>query len=144
MPSTIRLHRVLKASPDKVYRAFLDADALCRWLPPYGYLGSIDRFDGKVGGGYHMSFRNFATGEAHSFMVDYKELVPGKRIVHTDRFDGDALPGEMLVTIELTEVSHGTDLKIVQDGVPDLIPEADCYLGWEDSLRQLARLVEAG
>ncbi|MCO5159948.1 MAG: SRPBCC family protein [Mesorhizobium sp.] len=142
MPSTIRLHRVLKAPPEKVYKAFLDVDALCRWLPPYGYLGKIDRFDGKVGGGYHMSFRNFTTGHAHSFSVEYKELVPGKRIVHTDRFDGDFMPGEMLVTIELTEVFCGTDIRIVQEGVPDMIPEAACYLGWQESLLQLAQVVE--
>ncbi|MBX3571377.1 MAG: SRPBCC family protein [Mesorhizobium sp.] len=142
MPSTIRLHRVLKAPPEKVYRAFIDADALCRWLPPYGYLGKIDRFEAKVGGGYHMSFRNFTTGNAHSFSVEYKELVPGKRIVHTDRFDGDFMPGEMLVTIELTEVFCGTDIRIVQEGVPDMIPEAACYLGWQESLLQLAKVVE--
>ena len=142
MPSTIRLHRVLKAPPEKVYKAFLDADALCRWLPPYGCLGKIDRFEAKVGGGYHMSFRNFTTGDAHSFSVEYKELVPGKRIVHTDRFDGDFMPGEMLVTIELAEVFCGTDVRIVQEGVPDMIPEAACYLGWQESLLQLAQVVE--
>lgn len=142
MPSTIRLHRVLKAPPEKVYKAFLDADALCRWLPPYGFLGKIDRFEAKVGGGYHMSFRNFTTGQAHSFSVEYKELVPGKKIVHTDRFDGDFMPGEMLVTIELTEVFCGTDIRIEQAGVPDMIPEAACYLGWQESLLQLAQVVE--
>ncbi len=142
MPSTIRLHRVLKAPPEKVYRAFLDADALCRWLPPYGYLGKIDRFEGKVGGGYHMSFRNFTTGQAHSFSVEYKELVPGKKIVHTDRFDGDFMPDEMLVTIELTEAFCGTHIRIEQAGVPDMIPEAGCYLGWQESLLQLAKVVE--
>jgi len=142
MPSTIRLHRVLKAPPEKVYKAFVDADALCRWLPPYGFLGKIDRFEAKVGGGYHMSFRNFTTGQAHSFSVEYKELVPGKRIVHTDRFDGDFMPGEMLVTIEFTEVFCGTDIRIEQAGVPDMIPEAACYLGWQESLLQLAQVVE--
>ncbi|MCR5858831.1 SRPBCC family protein [Mesorhizobium sp. J428] len=142
MPSTIRLHRVLKAPPEKVYKAFVDADALCRWLPPYGFLGKIDRFEAKVGGGYHMSFRNFTTGQAHSFSVEYKELVPGKRIVHTDRFDGDFMPGEMVVTIELTEVFCGTDIRIEQAGVPDMIPEAACYLGWQESLLQLAQVVE--
>ncbi len=142
MPSTIRLHRVLKAPPEKVYKAFVDADALCRWLPPYGFLGKIDRFEAKVGGGYHMSFRNFTTGQAHSFSVEYKELVPGKRIVHTDRFDGDFMPGEMVVTIEFTEVFCGTDIRIEQAGVPDMIPEAACYLGWQESLLQLAQVVE--
>nr|WP_295468899.1 SRPBCC family protein [Mesorhizobium sp.] len=142
MPSTIRLHRVLKAPPEKVYKAFLDADALCRWLPPYGFLGKIDRFEAKVGGGYHMSFRNFTTGQAHSFSVEYKELVPGKKIVHTDRFDGDFMPGEMLVTIELTEAFCGTHIRIEQAGVPDMIPEAGCYLGWQESLLQLAQVVE--
>lgn len=142
MPSTIRLHRVLKAPPEKVYNAFVDADAVCRWLPPYGYLGKIDRFDVKVGGGYHMSFRNYTTGNAHSFSVEFKELVPGKKIVHTDRFDGDFMPGEMLVTIELTEVFCGTDIRIEQAGVPDMIPAAACYLGWQESLSQLALLVE--
>lgn len=142
MPSTIRLHRVLKAPPEKVYKAFVDADALCRWLPPYGFLGKIDRFEAKVGGGYHMSFRNFTTGQAHSFSVEYKELVPGKKIVHTDRFDGDFMPGEMLVTIEFTEVFCGTDIRIEQAGVPDMIPEAACYLGWQESLLQLAQVVE--
>lgn len=142
MPSTIRLHRVLKAPPEKVYKAFVDADALCRWLPPYGFLGKIDRFEAKVGSGYHMSFRNFTTGKAHSFSVEYKELVPGKRIVHTDRFDGDFMPGEMLVTIEFTEVFCGTDIRIEQAGVPDMIPEAACYLGWQESLLQLAQVVE--
>ncbi|SMH41892.1 SRPBCC family protein [Mesorhizobium australicum] len=142
MPSTIRLHRVLKAPPEKVYKAFVDADALCRWLPPYGFLGKIDRFEAKVGGGYHMSFRNFTTGQAHSFSVEYKELVPGKRIVHTDHFDGDFMPGEMLVTIEFTEVFCGTDIRIEQAGVPDMIPEAACYLGWQESLLQLAQVVE--
>jgi uncharacterized protein YndB with AHSA1/START domain len=142
MPSTIRLHRVLKAPPEKVYRAFLDADALCRWLPPYGFLGRIDRFEAKVGDGYHMSFRNFTTGDAHSFSVKYVELVPGRRIVHTDRFDDEKLPGEMTVTIELAEVFCGTDVKIVQEGVPEMIPDAASYLGWQESLLQLANLVE--
>jgi uncharacterized protein YndB with AHSA1/START domain len=142
MPSTIRLHRVLKAPPDKVYRAFLDADALCRWLPPYGFLGKIDRFGARVGDGYHMSFRNFTTGDAHSFSATYVELVPGRKIVHTDRFDDANLPGEMTVTIELTEVFCGTDLRVTQEGVPDMIPEAACHLGWQESLAQLAQVVE--
>jgi len=142
MPSTIRLHRVIKAPPRKVYDAFLDADALCRWLPPFGFLGRIDRFDAEVGGGYHMSFRNFTNGRSHSFSVEYRELVPATRIVQADRFDGDFMPGEMLVTIDLAEVFCGTEIRIVQEGVPDMIPEAACYLGWQDSLVQLANLVE--
>lgn len=142
MPHTIRLHRVLKAPPAKVYRAFLDADALCRWLPPYGFLCSVEHFDAKVGGSFRMAFKNYTTGHAHSFGGEFLELEPNRKLVYTDRFDDPNLPGEIKVTVELTEVFCGTDLKIVQVGVPEAIPEAGCYLGWQESLLQLANLVE--
>lgn len=142
MPHTIRLHRVLKAPPAKVYRAFLDADALCRWLPPYGFLCSVEHFDAKVGGGFRMAFKNYTTGHAHSFGGEFLELELNRKLVYTDRFDDPNLPGEIKVTVELTEVFCGTDLKIVQVGVPEAIPEAGCYLGWQESLLQLANLVE--
>lgn len=142
MPSTIRLHRVLRATPERVYRAFVDADALCKWLPPHGFTGKIHHIEAKVGGGYAMSFTNFNTGASHSFRVSYVELQPGKRIVHTDRFDDPNLSGEMLVTITLKEVSVGTELSIEQAGVPDIIPPEACYLGWQESLFLLANLVE--
>lgn len=142
MPHTIRLHRVLKAPPAKVYRAFLDADALCRWLPPYGFLCSVEHFDAKVGGSFRMAFKNYTTGHAHSFGGEFLELELNRKLVYTDRFDDPNLPGEIKVTVELTEVFCGTDLKIVQVGVPEAIPEAGCYLGWQESLLQLANLVE--
>ncbi|MFE0013722.1 SRPBCC family protein [Mesorhizobium sp. NPDC059054] len=142
MPYTIRLHRVLKAPPEKVYRAFLDANALCRWLPPYGFLCSVEHIDAKVGGTFRMAFKNYTTGNAHSFGGEFLELEPNRKLVYTDRFDDPNLAGEITVTVELTEVFCGTDLKIVQAGVPDVIPEAGCYLGWQDSLLQLANLVE--
>ena len=142
MPHTIRLHRVLKAPPAKVYRAFLDADALCRWLPPYGFLCNVEHFDAKVGGSFRMAFKNYTTGHAHSFGGEFLELEPNRKLVYTDRFDDPNLPGEIKVTVELTEVFCGTDLKIVQAGVPEAIPEAGCYLGWQESLLQLANLVE--
>lgn len=142
MPYTIHLHRVLKAPPEKVYRAFLDANALCRWLPPYGFLCSVEHIDAKVGGTFRMAFKNYTTGNAHSFGGEFLELEPNRKLVYTDRFDDPNLAGEITVTVELTEVFCGTDLKIVQAGVPDVIPEAGCYLGWQDSLLQLANLVE--
>ncbi|MCG7508171.1 SRPBCC family protein [Mesorhizobium retamae] len=142
MPHTIRLHRVLKAPPAKVYRAFVDADALCRWLPPYGFLCNVEHFDAKVGGSFRMAFKNYTTGHAHSFGGEFLELEPNRKLVYTDRFDDPNLPGEIKVTVELTEVFCGTDLKIVQVGVPEAIPEAGCYLGWQESLLQLANLVE--
>ena len=142
MPHTIRLHRVLKAPPAKVYRAFLDPDAMCRWLPPYGYLGKVHHADAKVGGTFRMSFTNFTTGGSHAFGGEYLELEENRKLVYTDRFDDPNLPGEITVTVELTEVFCGTDLKIVQAGVPEMIPEAACYLGWQESLLQLAKLVE--
>ena len=143
MPNTIRLHRVLHAPPERVYRAFLDADAKVKWLPPNGYTGKVHHSDAKVGGSYKMSFTNFSTGKSHSFGGDYLELVPNERIRHTDRFDDPNLPGEMQVTVTLKKVSVGTDLNIVQEGVPEVIPPEACYLGWQESLRQLAQLVES-
>lgn len=142
MPHTIRLHRVLKAPPAKVYRAFLDPDAMCRWLPPYGFLGKVHHADARVGGTFRMSFTNFTTGGSHSFGGEYLELEENRKLVYTDRFDDPNLPGEITVTVELTEVFCGTDLKIVQTGIPEMIPEAACYLGWQESLSQLANLVE--
>ncbi|MGB6116971.1 MAG: SRPBCC family protein [Mesorhizobium sp.] len=142
MPSTIRLHRVLKAPADRVYRAFTDADAWCRYLPPHGFLGKIDLFEPKVGGKFHMSFRNFTTNEEHAFGGQFIEMEPNRKLVYTDYFDDPNLPGELTVTIEFTEVPGGTDIKIVQTGVPDIIPESMCYLGWQDTLTQLRDLVE--
>lgn len=142
MPYTIRLHRVLKAPPEKVYRAFLDADALSRWLPPYGFLCRVEHVDARVGGTFRMAFRNYTTGHAHSFGGEFLELEPSRKLVYTDRFDDPNLPGEIKVTVELTEVFCGTDLRIEQAGIPDLIPEAGCYLGWQESLLQLANVVE--
>jgi uncharacterized protein YndB with AHSA1/START domain len=142
MPSTIKLHRVIAARPEKVYRAFLEADAVASWLPPYGFLCTVHELDGRVGGRHRMSFRNFTTGNGHSFGGTYVELVPGERLVYTDKFDDADMPGEMRVTVTLKAVSVGTDIKIEQDGVPDVIPPEACYLGWQDSLYKLARLVE--
>ena len=142
MPSTIRLHRVLKAPPERVYRAFTDADALCKWLPPNGFTGKIHEFSAKVGGGYRMSFCNFTTGNSHFFRAEYTELVPNERIVHTDQFEDPNLPGKMTVTISLKKVSCGTEINITQEGVPDVIPPEGCYLGWGESLAQLAQLVD--
>jgi uncharacterized protein YndB with AHSA1/START domain len=141
--STIRLHRVLHATPQKVYRAFLDADAIAKWLPPHGFTGKVHHLDAKVGGTYKMSFTNFTTGKSHSFGGEYLELTPHERIRHTDKFDDPNLPGEMRVTITLKEVSVGTELNIVQEGVPEVIPPEACYLGWQESLALLAKLVEA-
>ncbi|MBB4303427.1 uncharacterized protein YndB with AHSA1/START domain [Rhodobium orientis] len=142
MANTVRLHRVIAAKPEKVYRAFLEPDAVASWLPPYGFLCTVHELDAEVGGKHRMSFRNFTTGDSHSFGGEYKELVPGERLVYTDRFDDPNLPGEMTVTVALKVVSVGTDISIVQEGVPDLIPLEGCYLGWQDSLRKLAKLVE--
>ena len=143
MLNTIRLHRVLRATPDRVYRAFLDADAMAKWLPPHGFTGHVHQMDAKVGGGYKMSFANFSTGSRHSFGGEYLELVPNERIRHTDRFDDPNLPGEMQTTITLKKVSVGTELQIVQEGIPDVIPAEACMLGWQASLTLLALLVEA-
>jgi uncharacterized protein YndB with AHSA1/START domain len=142
MPNTIRLHRVLRTTPEKIYRAFLDADAKAKWLPPNGFTGKVHELEAKVGGGYRMSFTNFTTGQVHSFRGTYVELVPHERIRYTDTFDDPNLPGEMHVTITLREVICGTELEIVQEGVSDLIPAEMCYMGWQESLTLLAMLVE--
>ena len=142
MPSTIRLHRVLKTTPEKLYRAFLDADAKAKWLPPYGFTCKVHHDDAKVGGTYKMSFTNFTTGDSHSFGGKYLELVPNERLRYSDQFDDPNLPGELQVTITMKKGVIGTELNIVQEGVPDVIPADACYLGWQESLKQLARLVE--
>ena len=142
MPSTVRLHRVLTSSPEKVYRAFTEADALAKWLPPNGFTCTVHSFDAKVGGTFKMSFRNFTTGGSHAFGGEYLELIPGERVRYTDRFDDPNLPGEIEVTVILKKVSVGTELDITQAGIPDLIPAEACYLGWQESLRNLAKLVE--
>jgi uncharacterized protein YndB with AHSA1/START domain len=142
MPNTIHLHRVLATRPDKVYRAFLEPDALAKWLPPNGYTCTVHQLDGKVGGSYRMSFRNFTTGRSHSFGGEYIELVPHERLRYKDRFEDPNLPGEIHVTVTLRPVSVGTELKIAQEGLPDVIPLEACYLGWQDSLQNLAKLVE--
>jgi uncharacterized protein YndB with AHSA1/START domain len=142
MPNTVRLHRVLATKPDKVYRAFIEADALAKWLPPNGFAGTVHQLDAKVGGTHRMSFRNFTTGASHSFGGQYLELVPGERLRYTDKFDDPNLPGEMQVTVTLRQVSVGTEINVVQEGIPDVIPVEACYLGWQESLRNLASLVE--
>ena len=142
MPNTVRLHRVIAAKPEKVYRAFIEPDAVASWLPPFGFLCSVHELKPEVGGKHRMSFRNFTTGRSHSFGGQYKDLVPGERLVYTDRFDDPNLPGEMQVTVTLKAVSVGTEISIVQEGVHDLIPLEACYLGWQESLLNLARLVE--
>ena len=141
-PGTVRLHRVLRAPAERVYRAFLDPDALARWLPPFGFVGKVHSMEARVGGGYHMSFTNFGTGSSHSFRATYTELVPNELIRHTDRFDDPGLPGEMQVTIALKAVACGTELQVVQEGIPAAIPVEFCYLGWQESLVLLAQLVE--
>ncbi len=142
MPNTVRLHRVLATSPQKVYRAFLEADALAKWLPPDGYACTVQHLEPKIGGTFKMSFRNFTTGNGHSFGGEYLELVPGERLRYTDKFDDPDLAGEIQVTVTLKKVSVGTELDIVQEGLPDAIPVEACYLGWQQSLKNLARLVE--
>ncbi len=139
--STIRLHRVLRAKPERVYRAFLTPAAAAKWLPPYGFTCSVHEMNPEVGGTYRMSFTNFSTGNGHSFGGEYRELIPGETIVYTDRFDDPNLPGEMRTTVTLRAVSCGTELHIVQEGVPEVIPPEMCYLGWQESLDQLANLV---
>ena len=141
--NTVRLHRVLRASPEKVYRAFLDPDAMVKWLPPHGFTEKVHHMDARVGGSYKMSFTNFSTGQGHSFGGEYLELLPNERIRNTDRFDDQNLPGVMQVTVSLTPVSCGTALSIVQEGIPEAIPLEACYLGWQESLTLLAQLVEA-
>jgi len=143
MPTGIvRLHRVLRAPPERVYRAFLEPDALAKWLPPYGFTCKVHHMDVRVGGSFRLSFANFSSGNSHAFGGDYLELVPHERIRYTDKFDDPGLPGEMRVTVLLTKVSCGTDIDITQEGVPDVIPLEMCYLGWQESLAQLAVLVE--
>lgn len=142
MPNTIKLHRVLRASSEKVYKAFLDADAMAKWLPPYGFTCEVHHLEAKVGGTFKMSFANFGSGKGHSFGGKYLELVPHERIVYTDKFDDPNLPGELKVTVLLKKVLCGTELNVTQEGVPDVIPAEMCYLGWQESLMQLAKLVE--
>ena len=141
--NTIRLHRVFRAKPERIYRAFLDADAMVKWLPPNGFTGKVHQMDAKVGGTFKMSFTNFTTGKSHSFGGQYLELVPHERIRYTDNFDDPNLPGEIHVTVTLEKVSCGTEVNIVQEGVPDVIPAEACYLGWQESLILLGKLVEA-
>jgi uncharacterized protein YndB with AHSA1/START domain len=143
VPNTIQLHRVLRATPDRVYRAFLDPDAMAKWLPPNGFTGKVHHMDPRVGGSYKMSFTNFTSGKSHSFGGEYVELVANERLSYIDRFDDPNLPGEMRVTVALQKVLVGTELNIVQQGVPDVIPAEACYLGWQESLTLLAKLVEA-
>jgi uncharacterized protein YndB with AHSA1/START domain len=143
MPNTVQFHRVLRATPDRVYRAFLDPDAMVKWLPPHGFTGRMHHMDARVGGTYKMSFANFTSGKSHSFGGEYLELVPQERLRWTDRFDDPNLPGEMTVTVRLKKVSVGTEVNIVQEGIPDVIPAEACTLGWQESLTLLAQLVEA-
>jgi uncharacterized protein YndB with AHSA1/START domain len=139
---TVRLHRVLKAPPERVYRAFLDPEAMVKWLPPHGFTGKVHSIDPRVGGGYKMSFTNFSSGNSHSFGGTYNELVPGEKLRYTDKFDDPNLPGEMNVTVTLRKVLCGTELSIVQEGIPAAIPVEMCHLGWQESLSQLAAVVE--
>ena len=139
---TVRFHRVLTAPPERIYRAFLDADAMCKWLPPHGFTGHVHSMDARVGGGYRMSFTNFSSGNSHSFGGTFVELVPNERIRHTDTFDDPNLPGEMQTTIVLRKVMVGTEIEIVQEGIPAVIPTEACYLGWQESLTLLAQLVQ--
>jgi uncharacterized protein YndB with AHSA1/START domain len=141
--NTVRLHRVLRAAPERIYRAFLDADAMAKWLPPNGFTGKVHHLHAEVGGTFRMSFTNFTTGTSHSFGGEYLELVPDERIVHTDKFDDPNLAGEMRTTVSLKKVFCGTELDIVQEGIPGAIPTEACYLGWQESLTLLAQLVEA-
>jgi len=144
MPTgTVRLHRVLRAPPERIYRAFLDPDAMAKWLPPHGFTGKVHQIDAKVGGSYKMSFTNFSNRQKHSFGGKYLELFPGERIVHTDKFDDPNLAGEMKTTIVFKKVSVGTDVSVVQEGIPEMIPAEMCYLGWQESLVLLGQLVEA-
>jgi uncharacterized protein YndB with AHSA1/START domain len=142
MANTVRLHRVLRTRPERLYRAFLDPEAMAKWLPPFGFTGKVHQMDAHVDGKWRMSFTNFSTGNGHSFGGQYLELVPGKRLRYTSRFDDPRLPGEMVTTVDLREVSCGTEMHVVQEGIPDVIPTEACYLGWQESLKQLAQLVE--
>ena len=142
MPNTVRLHRVLTTKPEKVYRAFVEADAMAKWLPPNGFACTVHHLDAKVGGTFRMSFRNFTNGASHAFGGEFLELVPGERLRYNDKFEDPNLPGEITVTVTLKAVFCGTEVNIVQEGIPDVIPPEACYLGWQESLRNLARLVE--
>ena len=142
MPSTVTLHRVFTAQPEKVYRAFVEPDAVASWLPPFGFICTVHELRAEVGGTHRMSFRNFTTGHSHAFGGEYLELVPGERLVYTDSFDDPNMPGHMKVTVTLRRVSVGTEMKVIQEGIPDAIPPEGCYLGWQESLRKLAHLVE--
>ncbi len=142
MPNTVRLHRVLATTPEKLYRAFLEADAVAKWLPPNGFACTVHHLEARVGGTHKMSFRNFTTGNGHSFGGQYLELVPNERLRYTDKFDDPNMPGEMTVTVTLKKVMVGTELNVVQEGVPDVIPVEACYLGWQESLENLKKLVE--
>ncbi len=143
MPTNaVRLHRVLRATPEKIYRAFLDGDAMAKWLPPYGFTGTVHHVDAKLGGSYRMSFTNFSTGHSHSFGGEYLELVPHERLRYTGKFEDPNLPGTMQTTVSLRAVLVGTELNVVQEGIPEVIPAEACYLGWQESLEQLAKLVE--
>ena len=141
--NTVRLHRVLRATPERIYRAFLDADAMAKWLPPYGFTCKVHHMEARVGGTFKMSFTNFSSGKGHSFGGEYRELVSNERLRYSDTFDDPNLPGEMQVTVTLRKVSVGTDVSIVQEGIPDVIPAEACYLGWQESLVLLGKLVEA-
>ena len=141
--NTVKLHRVLRAKPERVYRAFIDADAMAKWLPPNGFTGKVHEMDARVGGRYKMSFTNFSTGNSHSFGGEYLELVENKRLRYSDMFDDPNMPGEMEMTVDIAEVSVGTELNIVQTGIPEMIPAEACYLGWQESLNLLTLLVEA-
>ena len=143
MPNTVRFQRVIRAPAERIYRAFIDPDAMCKWLPPHGFTGRVHEMDARVGGGYRMSFTQLSNGQTHSFGGRYLDLVPGELIRNTDRFDDEGLPGEMITTVRLSTVSVGTEVQIEQAGIPDAIPTEMCYLGWQDSLTLLALLVEA-
>lgn len=143
MGNTVKLHRVIKAPAERIYKAFLDPDAMAKWLPPHGFTGKVHEMDATVGGKYKMSFTNFSSGQSHSFGGEYLELEPGKRIKNTDRFDDPNMPGEMITTVDLRQTMVGTEVNIVQEGIPDMIPVEACYLGWQESLTLLAQLVEA-
>lgn len=139
---TVRLHRVLRATPERVYRAFLTPEAMAKWLPPYGFTCKVHHLDPRIGGTYRMSFTNFSTGNGHAFGGEYRELTPNQRIVYTDRFEDPSMSGEMLTTVDLQQVSCGTEITVVQSGLPEMIPVESCYLGWQESLEQLAKLVD--
>ena len=143
MPGTVKLHRVFTSKPERVYKAFIDPAAMCKWLPPNGFTGTVHEMDARVGGSYKMSFTNFSTGNSHSFGGDFVEMVPNEKLVYTDKFDDPNMPGEMRTTVEIKQVAMGVDVNITQEGIPDMIPVEMCYLGWQESLALLKMLVEA-